>query len=156
MRPPEIVRLTPGKRVLFLTKDADLIRRQDAEAMDLESLLATADAVTLHVPMTDETRGDAHVAQPGEGRSFWQPVPANGYVELQQHRLEGAGAGRRMGATAGTTRSCELASAGARGRAPPPDRACWRALAPRSTSRTTRARSPIRHTPRSTRSGWAD
>jgi 3-isopropylmalate/(R)-2-methylmalate dehydratase large subunit len=28
MKPPEIVRLTPGKRVLFLTKDADLIRRQ--------------------------------------------------------------------------------------------------------------------------------
>lgn len=27
-------------------------------------------------------RGLAFVAQPGEGNSFWQPVPANGYVEL--------------------------------------------------------------------------
>ncbi len=35
MRPPEIVRLTPGKRVLFLTKDPDLIRRQLAGDLDL-------------------------------------------------------------------------------------------------------------------------
>ncbi len=28
MKPPSIVRLTPGKRVLFLTKDAEVIRRQ--------------------------------------------------------------------------------------------------------------------------------
>ncbi|MCZ7651243.1 MAG: aconitase family protein [Thermoanaerobaculia bacterium] len=34
-RPPEIVRLTPGKRVLFLTKDAQLIRRQLYEGLDL-------------------------------------------------------------------------------------------------------------------------
>ncbi len=26
MKPPEIIRLTPGKRVLFLTKDPELIR----------------------------------------------------------------------------------------------------------------------------------
>ncbi len=37
--------------------DAGFIRRHDAEPMDLESLLAAADVVTLHVPMTDETRG---------------------------------------------------------------------------------------------------
>ena len=35
MRPPEIVHLTPGKRVLFLTKDPDLIRRQLAGELDL-------------------------------------------------------------------------------------------------------------------------
>jgi len=35
MRPPEIVRLTPGKRVLFLTRDPDLIRKQLAGELDL-------------------------------------------------------------------------------------------------------------------------
>ena len=35
MRPPEVVRLTPGKRVLFLTKDPELIRRQLAGELDL-------------------------------------------------------------------------------------------------------------------------
>jgi 3-isopropylmalate/(R)-2-methylmalate dehydratase large subunit len=35
MKPAEIVRLTPGKRVLFLTKDPDLIRRQLRGELDL-------------------------------------------------------------------------------------------------------------------------
>ncbi len=35
MKPPEIVRLTPGKRVLFLTKDPELIRRQLRGELDL-------------------------------------------------------------------------------------------------------------------------
>jgi homoaconitase/3-isopropylmalate dehydratase large subunit len=35
MRPPAIIRLTSGKRVLFLTKDPDLIRRQLAGSLDL-------------------------------------------------------------------------------------------------------------------------
>src|SRR5687767_14288105 len=35
MKPPEILRLTPGKRVLFLTKDPDLIRRQLRGELDL-------------------------------------------------------------------------------------------------------------------------
>lgn len=35
MKPPEIVRLTPGQRVLFLTKDPDLIRGQLAGELDL-------------------------------------------------------------------------------------------------------------------------
>ena len=35
MKPPEIVRLTPGKRVLFLTKDPALIKRQLAGELDL-------------------------------------------------------------------------------------------------------------------------
>src|SRR5687767_11058248 len=35
MKPPEILRLTPGKRVLFLTKDPELIRRQLRGELDL-------------------------------------------------------------------------------------------------------------------------
>ena len=35
MKPPEIVTLTPGKRVLFLTKDPELIRRQLSGELDL-------------------------------------------------------------------------------------------------------------------------
>src|SRR3984893_12504566 len=35
MKPPEIVSLTPGKRVLFLTKDPELIRRQLRGELDL-------------------------------------------------------------------------------------------------------------------------
>ncbi len=42
MNPPEIVKLNPGKRVLFLTKDAELIRRQLAGELDL-----TMDDVTV-------------------------------------------------------------------------------------------------------------
>ncbi|HKR62187.1 MAG TPA: aconitase family protein [Thermoanaerobaculia bacterium] len=36
MKPPEIITLTPGKRVLFLTKDPDLIRGQLAGELDLQ------------------------------------------------------------------------------------------------------------------------
>ena len=36
MKPPETIRLTPGKRVLYLTKDPELIRRQLAGELDLE------------------------------------------------------------------------------------------------------------------------
>src|SRR3954468_13566852 len=35
MKPEPIIRLTPGKRVLFLTKDPDLIRRQLTGELDL-------------------------------------------------------------------------------------------------------------------------
>ena len=35
MKPPEVVSLTPGRRVLFLTKDPDLIRKQLAGEIDL-------------------------------------------------------------------------------------------------------------------------
>ncbi|HEX7419039.1 MAG TPA: aconitate hydratase, partial [Thermoanaerobaculia bacterium] len=38
MKPPSTVRLTPGKRVLFLTKDPDLIRRQLRGELDLRML----------------------------------------------------------------------------------------------------------------------
>ncbi|HEV2721345.1 MAG TPA: aconitate hydratase, partial [Thermoanaerobaculia bacterium] len=36
MKPPAIIRLTPGKRVLFLTKDPELIRRQLRGELDLQ------------------------------------------------------------------------------------------------------------------------
>ena len=36
MKPPSVVRLTPGKRVLFLTKDAELIRRQLRGELELK------------------------------------------------------------------------------------------------------------------------
>lgn len=36
MKPPEIVTLTPGKRILFLTKDPELIRRQLSGELDLQ------------------------------------------------------------------------------------------------------------------------
>jgi 3-isopropylmalate/(R)-2-methylmalate dehydratase large subunit len=36
MKPPEIVTLTPGKRVLFLTKDPELIRQQLSGELDLQ------------------------------------------------------------------------------------------------------------------------
>ena len=42
-KPPETVRLTPGKRVLFLTKDPDLIRRQLAGEVDLRMEDLTVD-----------------------------------------------------------------------------------------------------------------
>lgn len=43
MKPPDVVRLTPGQRVLFLTKDADLIRRQLAGELDLRMEDLTVD-----------------------------------------------------------------------------------------------------------------
>jgi 3-isopropylmalate/(R)-2-methylmalate dehydratase large subunit len=43
MRPSDPVRLTPGKRVLFLTKDPDLIRRQLAGELDLRMEDLTVD-----------------------------------------------------------------------------------------------------------------
>ncbi|HEX7708239.1 MAG TPA: aconitase family protein [Thermoanaerobaculia bacterium] len=36
MKPPDVVRLTPGKRVLFLTKDPELIRQQLRGELDLQ------------------------------------------------------------------------------------------------------------------------
>lgn len=36
MKPPDVVTLTPGKRILFLTKDPDLIRRQLTGELDLK------------------------------------------------------------------------------------------------------------------------
>ncbi len=43
MKPPETIRLTPGKRVLFLTKDPDLIRRQLRGELDLRMEDLTVD-----------------------------------------------------------------------------------------------------------------
>src|ERR1700736_4446239 len=43
MKPASIVRLTPGKRVLFLTKDPELIRRQLRGELDLRMADLTVD-----------------------------------------------------------------------------------------------------------------
>ena len=43
MRPPQTVQLTPGKRVLFLTKDPDLIRRQLSGELNLQMKDLTVD-----------------------------------------------------------------------------------------------------------------
>src|SRR6185436_9291706 len=43
MKPPEIIRVTPGKRVLFLTKDPELIRRQLRGELDLRMEDLTVD-----------------------------------------------------------------------------------------------------------------
>jgi mannose-6-phosphate isomerase-like protein (cupin superfamily) len=48
--------------------------------------------------MVNTPRGATLVVQPGEGRSFWQPVPANGYAELHvskanDPRIEGFSSG---------------------------------------------------------------
>ena len=48
MTPPDVFRLTPGKRVLFLTKDPELIRRQLAGELDL-----TMDDVTVDELLDD-------------------------------------------------------------------------------------------------------
>ncbi len=53
-RPPEIIRLTPGKRVLFLTKDAELIRRQLRGDLDL-----TLDALRAPDDLLDDINTDA-------------------------------------------------------------------------------------------------
>ena len=43
LKPPQILHLTPGKRVLFLTKDPELIRRQLAGELDLKMEDLTVD-----------------------------------------------------------------------------------------------------------------
>jgi len=53
MKPPEIIHLSPGKRVLFLTKDPDLIRRQLAGDLDL-----TMDDLTVE-DLLDDINTDA-------------------------------------------------------------------------------------------------
>ncbi|HVR44502.1 MAG TPA: aconitase family protein [Thermoanaerobaculia bacterium] len=53
-RPPEIVTLTPGKRVLFLTKDPELIRRQLRGELDL-----TLDQVGAPDDLLDDINTDA-------------------------------------------------------------------------------------------------
>ena len=43
LKPPQTLHLTPGKRVLFLTKDPELIRRQLAGELDLKMEDLTVD-----------------------------------------------------------------------------------------------------------------
>ncbi|MFQ6018479.1 MAG: cupin domain-containing protein [Kiloniellaceae bacterium] len=48
--------------------------------------------------MTQSERGAVVVCQPGEGESFWQPVPANGYAEI---RVSKRNSGRIRGFSSG-------------------------------------------------------
>ncbi|HUP64736.1 MAG TPA: aconitase family protein [Thermoanaerobaculia bacterium] len=54
MKPPQIVRLTPGKRVLFMTKDPELIRRQLTGEINL-----TLDGVDAPRDLLDDINTDA-------------------------------------------------------------------------------------------------
>jgi len=57
-RPNEIVRLTPGKRVLFLTRDPDLIRRQLYDGLDLRMADLAPDDLLEAGTITDYSGGD--------------------------------------------------------------------------------------------------
>ena len=59
--------------------------------------------------MATTTKGATIVVQPGEGRSFWQPVPANGYAELHvskacDPRIDGFSSGIQVIAPGGYIR----------------------------------------------------
>ena len=58
-RTAEICRLALNMRVIAYDPyvDADEIRRRGAEKVDFETLLADSDFITVHCPLTDETRG---------------------------------------------------------------------------------------------------
>jgi len=76
MKPEPIVRLTPGKRVLFLTKDPELIRRQLYDGLDLRMAdLAVAD-------LLDDINTDAMT--PAWVCFDWQPeaIARNAYAGL--------------------------------------------------------------------------
>src|SRR5437867_13362383 len=96
MKPPSVVRLTPGKRVLFLTKDPELIRKQLRGELDhlmtdlkVEDLLddINTDAMTPAWVCFDHKPADlARNAYAGlivEGkRLFEQDALINGYFEV--------------------------------------------------------------------------
>ena len=88
LKPDSTVRLTPGKRVLFLTKDPDLVRRQLAGELDLamadvsvEDLLddMNTDAMTpawvcfSHRP--EDIARDAYAGLIVEGERLFGPRP---------------------------------------------------------------------------------
>ena len=50
-RPPEHIALTPGKRVLFLTKDLDLIKQQLYDWLDLRMEDLTVDDLLDDIPV---------------------------------------------------------------------------------------------------------
>ena len=80
--------------------DDDYVRRLDAEPLELDALLAKSDVVTLHVPLTDETRGllDAERIAKMKKGAFLINCARGGVVDeaalleaLEEDRLGGAG-----------------------------------------------------------------
>ncbi len=119
MNPPEIVKLTPGKRVLFLTKDPDLIRRQLSGELDLhmkdlgvEDLLddINTDVMTpawvcfSHKP--EDIARDAYAGMIVNGeRVFSQDALRNGNFEVIV-----AGMRKGVGSSRETAAQCEVFS----------------------------------------------
>jgi len=119
MKPPSIVRLTPGKRVLFLTKDPELIRKQlsgeaDLQMKDLkvEDLLddINTDAMTpawvcfSHKPEDIARNAYAGLIVDGK-RLFEQDALANGNFEVIV-----AGYRKGVGSSRETATQCEVFS----------------------------------------------
>ena len=108
MKPPQTIRLTPGKRVLFLTKDPDLIRRQLAGELDLrmedlrvEDLLddINTDAMTpawvcfSHRP--EDIARDAYAGLIVDGKRLFER-DALSERQLRGHRLRLPQGGRQL------------------------------------------------------------
>src|SRR5215210_4049954 len=117
MNPPEIITLTPGNRVLFLTKDPDLIRRQLAGELDLqmkdlrvEDLLddINTDAMTpawvcfSHKPEDIARNGYAGLIVEGK-RLFEQDALINGNFEAIVSGLR-----KGVGSSRETATQCEV------------------------------------------------
>ena len=71
MKPPDTFRLTPGKRILFLTKDAERIRRQLSGELDL-----VLDGPGADDPTTDELLDDINTDMMAPGWVCFEHRPA--------------------------------------------------------------------------------
>jgi D-3-phosphoglycerate dehydrogenase / 2-oxoglutarate reductase len=76
------------------------VRDADVPLVDLETLLASSDAVTLHVPLTDDTRGMIGAAQLDRMRPQALLVNASRSGLVDQHALAQALAAGRLGGAA--------------------------------------------------------
>ena len=83
MKPPSRIRLDPAKRVLFLTKDPDLLRRQLSGELNLHNATAsvsfTADGVKYTRELWASTPDNVIVMR------LTADTPAKHGVELVQH-----------------------------------------------------------------------
>ena len=69
-----VVRLTPGKRVLFLTKDLELIRKQLRGELDLR--MEDVDPADLLDDINTDTMTPACASATSPRTSRWTPTPA--------------------------------------------------------------------------------
>ena len=97
MKPPDLVRLTPGKRVLFLTKDPELIRRQLAGELDLRMEDLAVD------DLLDDINTDAMT--PGLGLLRLPPGGHRAQRLRRPHRRRRAPVPERTRCTTATSRS---------------------------------------------------